>query len=1152
MKKKSASQSAFFNLRTLIGLCIVLTGVFLALAGFGGLSAFAQPSQQNRIITHSTDPLVPVGFDCAKLREMGIDKQENFRAQALMIACGEAEGGSASAFGKVVQAVKKLFAPLTFGAADVDLVTGPETPNNITQSETFSSVNPDNPNEIFVAYNDSRGRNASPINISGASISTDGGTTFTRLTTAGGQSPFTGTVGDPVALYNKPTGTWFTVWLDTGCGAQGLGGYKSSTPANAASWTHFCVHSSGSDDRESGWADNNPASPFFGRMYISWGNSSALSVTYSADNGATWHAPIQVAPASPFIRDVQITGDMSGNGTIYIAGMDEGGGGFPHNDINHIFKSTDGGNTWTHPYTGPAFAGPGVTAVGYFACMFSDGGGYWRHEGWGQPAAFNNVVSLVYAQHGAGSDPGDVFYIRSTDGGATFSAPFKLNSDSTTRPQWQPNLSVSPSGTLFATWYDARDSASCTRGSTGVPCYKMYSRKSNNNGVSWLPDDALSDVVSPLPAQPDTGIQATYVGDYDYGSAVASKHVTSWADGRVAISGSSQQDAFTDREQVGFAVTTTTPTCGSIISTQPNDFVVNLSDAVNPGTVQASDFTVNGTPADSFLLSNGNTTITFHFNASPVTMQGVQTMHIAAGAFTRVSDGQGIFDFTCTFRYDALQLQVTTTNPPVGGNFTGPGSSTYDVNFNEAVDPTTVQTSDLMLSGVAGTVTNVSVINGNTTARFTLNFTSIFSGMVTASIAAGSISDQFGNPNAAFSGNYNYTGNFCPTFSQNFDGVTPPALPAGWTASQGTNAGGFPMWVTSNSGTPAPPADSAPNAAFSQDPSNLLDNRLETPTLTFNSASSQLTFRQNYDIEMNTTAIAYDVGVLEISINGGAYQDVVTAGGSFTSGGYNHTSINTGFSNPCNLTAPIHTTTGGWSGISNNGAGGFETATLTPPASAVGQPVKLRWRMCSDNSVSHTGWRVDSVAIYEPCAATVTGAVSRLTHGAAGPFDIDLPTTGTTGVECRSGGATNDFTMVVTFANNVTVTGSPQAQVTSGMGCIGTGGVCDATGPVSVSGNVVTVHLTNVTDQQTINVTLNGVNTASSDEPAVNVVIPMSRLLGDSNGNRSVNAGDVSQVKQRIGQAVNSGNFRSDLNANGSINAGDVSIAKQNTGHGIP
>ena len=47
----------------------------------------------------------------------------------------------------------------------------------------------------------------------------------------------------------------------------------------------------------------------------------------------------------------------------------------------------------------------------------------------------------------------------------------------------------------------------------------MYSRKSNDNGANWLPDDTLSDVVSPLPAQPDPGIVAVYAGDYDYGSA---------------------------------------------------------------------------------------------------------------------------------------------------------------------------------------------------------------------------------------------------------------------------------------------------------------------------------------------------------------------------------------------------------------------------------------------------------------------------------------------------------------------------------------------------------------------------------------------------------------------------------------------------------
>ena len=338
--------------------------------------------------------------------------------------------------------------------------------------------------------------------------------------------------------------------------------------------------------------------------------------------------------------------------------------------------------------------------------MFNDIniGPYWRHEGWGEPAAFNNIVHLVYAQHGTGSDAGDVYYIRSTDGGSTFGTPLKLNTDSTTRPQWQPNLSVSPTGTLLATWYDARESTDCVVGDENTPCYRMWSRKSNDNGQSWLPDDMLSDVVSPLPAQPDPGIVSVYVGDYDYGSAIATKHVTSWADGRVTISSQSQQDAFTDRDLVGFAVTTADPACGSLVTgTAPTDFVIDLSDPADPSTVQASDFTVNGTPADTANLSNGNQTIDFIFNSSPVT-PGENTMHIPAGAILQASNGDPILEFNCTFRFGAEQLAVTDTDPPVGGTFTppAPGSYTYVVNWNIPVDPTSVGTTDLQLSGNTG------------------------------------------------------------------------------------------------------------------------------------------------------------------------------------------------------------------------------------------------------------------------------------------------------------------------------------------------------------------------------------------------------------------------------------------------------------------
>ena len=100
-------------------------------------------------------------------------------------------------------------------------------------------------------------------------------------------------------------------------------------------------------------------------------------------------------------------------------------------------------------------------------------GGYWRHMGWGQPAAGNGVVHYVYDSRNTGNgDPGNVFYIRSTDGGVTFSAPFQLNTDTTTRAQWQPNISAGADGSLLAVWYDERETTTCTKGNTTVPCYQ--------------------------------------------------------------------------------------------------------------------------------------------------------------------------------------------------------------------------------------------------------------------------------------------------------------------------------------------------------------------------------------------------------------------------------------------------------------------------------------------------------------------------------------------------------------------------------------------------------------------------------------------------------------------------------------------------------
>ena len=81
---------------------------------------------------------------------------------------------------------------------------------------------------------------------------------------------------------------------------------------------------------------------------------------------------------------MQITGDKV-TGDVYIAGMDEDGWR-PHNRANKIFRSTDGGNTWTNTYTGRHLPWPGRSACSvnpYFTCMFPENGGLLAAHGLG-------------------------------------------------------------------------------------------------------------------------------------------------------------------------------------------------------------------------------------------------------------------------------------------------------------------------------------------------------------------------------------------------------------------------------------------------------------------------------------------------------------------------------------------------------------------------------------------------------------------------------------------------------------------------------------------------------------------------------------------------------------------------------------------------
>ena len=463
---------------------------------------------------------------CDLIDQLGIPKQLNAHAYEILVACGRvpppppASSSSAVSFSN----------PTNLGGVDQDVVLGGEgTYPHVTQSET--QIWTEGTTSV-VAYNDSRTAGSC---YAGASYSTDRGATWTDMNSRPFCSGHGTNYGDPVLVYDKKHTRWLAGFLATGCGGQGIGIWSSADGINWSAGS--CAHTGSSDDRESGWVDNTLSSPFYGRVYLTWNDFAAgqwIFVTFSDDGGVTWSGALQVESNAAFIRNVQVT--TGPNGTVFVAGMDEGSGGLSSR-LNYVFRSTNGGTSWSQIQMGSSFAAPGSSTCGYFAAMFPS---YWRHMGWGDIGAGpSGVIHYAYAQHGAGTDTGDIYYTRSTDDGLTWSATTRLNTDSGIRLQWQPALSVSPAGHVFVSWYDARNT-------TGND-YERWGRLSNDNGVTWQADDVISDASSPLPLQPDPNVQPCYAGDYDRSFADGTAFFISWVDGRTLISGNSQQDVFFDK-----------------------------------------------------------------------------------------------------------------------------------------------------------------------------------------------------------------------------------------------------------------------------------------------------------------------------------------------------------------------------------------------------------------------------------------------------------------------------------------------------------------------------------------------------------------------------------------------------------------------------
>ena len=218
-------------------------------------------------------------------------------------------------------------------------------------------------------------------------------------------------------------------------------------------------------------------------------------------------------------------------------------------------------------------------------------------------------------------------------------------------------------------------------------------------------------------------------------------------------------------------------------------------------------------------------------------------------------------------------------------------------------------------------------------------------GGYTNTLAAGALQTDAGSNAAPASATLTVTSGGGGTFppDENFDEVTAPALPSGWVT---TASGSGTNWTTDGT-----VSDTAPNSAFASEFPAVSDMTLDSPVFTA-SLGMTLSFRHQYNLEHGSGTTAYDGAVLEIAIGGGAFTDIVTAGGIFTTGGYNST-VSSSFGNPLAGRAA-------WSGDS----AGFVDAAVTLPPAADGQPCQLRWRTSDDSSDTAggtPGWWVDTI-----------------------------------------------------------------------------------------------------------------------------------------------------------------------------------------------
>lgn len=321
---------------------------------------------------------------------------------------------------------------------------------------------------------------------------TDGGVNWNQTVTS-----IAGNQGDP-AFSSDSSGNFYLAVLSSGVRV-----YKSVD--KGATWTNLGnAFNNSSTDKEWIWCDQTHGT-YKNNVYIAYVNfatGGGVDLWRSTNNGSSWIGPVVIASGSQGANPgPNMT--VTPSGRLVLAWNTSSGASVKYSD--------DGGASFSSVVAAAQYVQPGVynSTSGRYCVK-----GNIRTNGHPQLAcdlsngSYRGYVYLQYATNPPGPDNADIFVTRSTDGGASWGTPVRINDDATTTDQWMGDVSVDRQGRVWVMWWDSRNDPS------NNILTETFGAVSTDGGVTYTNFMISNQNFNPNSIKIYQGTEHYYLGDY--------------------------------------------------------------------------------------------------------------------------------------------------------------------------------------------------------------------------------------------------------------------------------------------------------------------------------------------------------------------------------------------------------------------------------------------------------------------------------------------------------------------------------------------------------------------------------------------------------------------------------------------------------------